>query len=275
MKPDLAIVIVSFNTREDLRRTLASLHENPPSTPHVIVVVDNASSDGSPALVRENWPSVRLIEAGANVGFAKASNIGIRSTCSDLVLLLNSDTVVPPSSIDRLVADLRSHPEAAIVGPRIVDADGRPELSFGTMVGPLTEVRQKLRCRLYHAGFGPVVRRAQRQLSRPQQVDWVSGACLLVRREDAEAVGLLDEDYFLYTEDVDFCASVRARGREVRFTPAAEIVHLKGRSRRHDPGHASALYRRSHLHFYAKHHPRWHPFLRAYLRLKGQLPKDG
>jgi N-acetylglucosaminyl-diphospho-decaprenol L-rhamnosyltransferase len=104
-------------------------------------------------------------------------------------------------------------------------------------------------------------------------VDWVSGACLLVRRADAELAGLLDERYFLYTEDVDFCAAVRARGRRILFTPAAEVVHLRGRSRSTVPGAMNAAYRRSHLAFYEKHHPGWAPILRLYLRLKRQIPR--
>ena len=100
----------------------------------------------------------------------------------------------------------------------------------------------------------------------------MSGACLLVRRADADAVGLLDERYFLYTEDVDFCAAIRARGRRILFTPAAQIVHLRGRSRQTAPGPSEQAYRRSQIAFYEKHHPRWAPWLRVYLRLKGRLP---
>ncbi len=104
-------------------------------------------------------------------------------------------------------------------------------------------------------------------------VDWVSGACLLVFRSDAEAVGLLDERYFLYTEDVDFCAAIRKRGRKVLFTPAATITHARGRSRATAPHAMNEAYRRSHLAFYEKHHPRWAPLLAWYLRRRGELPK--
>jgi GT2 family glycosyltransferase len=104
---------------------------------------------------------------------------------------------------------------------------------------------------------------------REQYVDWVSGACLLVRRADAEAAGLLDERFFMYTEDVDFCAAIRARGRRVLFTPAAEVVHLRGRSAASAPAATRAAYQRSHLAFYEKHHPGFAPFLRLYQRLRG------
>ena len=269
----LAIIIVSYNARQDLERTLESLHAAPPATPHQVVVVDNASSDGSLDLVRGRWLGVLAIEAGTNVGFSRANNLGIRATASELVLLLNGDTVVPPGAIDRLVGDLCGHPEAAIAGPRLVDAAGRPEISIGRMIGPVNELRQKVTGALYERGWGPVRRRVTRSLSTPHEVDWVSGACLLVRRADAEAVGLLDERFFLYTEDVDFCASIRARGRRIRFVPSVEVRHLRGRSRSHDPAAALAAYRRSQLAFYAKHHPGWHPVLRWYLGVTGGLPK--
>jgi N-acetylglucosaminyl-diphospho-decaprenol L-rhamnosyltransferase len=269
---DLAIVIVSYNTRDDLARVLDSLAAAPPATPHQVVVVDNASEDGSLEMVRGRHPRVLAIEAGANLGFSKANNIGIRATASELVLLLNSDTEVPAGAIDGLVSDLRAHPEAAVVGPRLVDGNGRPELSIGPMIGPLNELRQKMTGALYDRGWGPVRRRVERSLATPQEADWVSGACLLVRRADAEAVGLLDERFFLYTEDVDFCASLRRLGRRVRYVPSVEVRHLRGRSRSRNPGAATAAYRRSHLAFYEKHHPGWHRLLRTYLRLKGHLP---
>jgi N-acetylglucosaminyl-diphospho-decaprenol L-rhamnosyltransferase len=270
---DLAIIIVSYNSQHDLARTLESLHAAPPATPHRVVVVDNASSDGSLAFVRRRWPGVQAIDAGANLGFSRANNLGIRATESDLVLLLNSDTVVPSGAIDGLVGDLLAHPEAAIAGPRLVDAAGRPEISIGRMIGPFNELRQKVTGALYDRRWGPVRRRVERSLATAHEVDWVSGACLLVRRDDAEAVGLLDERFFLYTEDVDFCASVRARGRRVRFVPSVGVRHLRGGSRSHDPSAALAAYRRSQLAFYAKHHPGWHRVLRWYLRVGGHLPK--
>jgi GT2 family glycosyltransferase len=260
--PRLSIIIVSYNARADLERCLASVIDHPPAIDHEIVVVDNASADDTVETLRSRWPGVRLIEAGGNLGFSRANNIGIRQSFGELVLLLNGDTVVPPGEIDELVGVLDRRPNAAVVGPRLVDADGKAELSFGGMISPFNELRQKLRAR------GNV----ERLTSREQEVDWVSGACLLVRRSDAEAVGLLDERYFLYTEDVDFCAAIRARGRRVVFTPAAEIVHLRGRSRQTAPGPSERAYRLSQLAFYEKHHPGWAPFLRLYLRLRGRLP---
>jgi len=254
----VSIVIVSFNARADLERCLESLHANPPAASHEIVVVDNASQDGSAEAARK-WSGVQVIENAANVGFARANNLGIRATHGEQLLLLNSDTRVPPGLVDALLAELDADATVAVVGPRIVDGDGRAELSFGRMMGPLNEFRQK---RLGRGSFEALARRRQ-------YPDWVSAACLLVRRADAEAVGLFDERFFMYTEDVDFCASIRARGRRILFAPDVEIVHLRGRSAASAPLETSAAYRRSQIAFYEKHHPRWVPWLRLYLRLRG------
>jgi GT2 family glycosyltransferase len=150
-----------------------------------------------------------------------------------------------------------------------VDGDGRPELSFGSMIAPFSELRQKILVRGHARRWPLVLGMVERLTSRRQTPDWVSGACLLVRREDAEAVGLLDERYFMYAEDVDFCAALRARGRRIRFTPEVTIVHHRGRSRAAAPDATATAYRRSQLAFYQKHHPGWVPLLRLYLRLRG------
>jgi GT2 family glycosyltransferase len=256
----LSIVIVSFNARADLVNCLLSVKKAPPSIPHEIVVVDNASTDDSVAAARR-IPGVRVIEMGRNAGFSAANNAGIRESGGDLLLLLNSDTLVPPGALDTLIARLAATPAAAIAGPRLLDERGVPELSFGGMISPLNEWRQQRRTPEWIA----------RETAREQFVDWVSGACLLVYRADAERAGLLDERFFLYTEDVDFCHAVRRLGRKVLFTPAAEITHLRGRSRASQPGPSQAAYRRSHLEFYRKHHPLMAPLLRLYLRLRQEL----
>ena len=254
----ISIVIVSFNARPDLERCLASIAQAPPRAEHEVVVVDNASSDGSADAARR--AAVRVIENAANVGFAAANNVGIRATRGDLLLLLNGDTIVPAGAIDGLAEALQADPSAAVAGPRLVDGAGRAELSFGRMMSPLNEWRQK-RLQRNQAE----VERLTRQRAYP---DWVSGACLMTRRADAEAVGLLDERFFMYTEDVDFCASIRARGRRVLFTPAVEVVHLRGRSAAAAPRATNAAYRRSRIAFYEKHHPIWVPLLRLYLSVR-------
>jgi GT2 family glycosyltransferase len=267
--PTLDIVIVSFNTRDDLDACLASIDAAPPAALGTTFVVDNASTDGTPAHVGERWPRVRLVALARNVGFAAANNIAIRESTAPLVLLLNSDTIVPAGAIDALVAR-REATGAAVIGPRLVDGRGRPEVSFGPMLSPFAEAVQRLRVRAAASERGFTRRYVERLVSRERTVDWVSGAALLVARDRAIAAGLLDERYFLYEEDVDFCAAIRAGGGLVVFTPRAEIVHQRGRSvARATPGR-HALYDRAHLAFYEKHAPGWAPWLRRWLAVRGR-----
>jgi N-acetylglucosaminyl-diphospho-decaprenol L-rhamnosyltransferase len=269
--PRVTIVIVTYNSARDIDAALRSLTQAPAATPQDIVVVDNASSDRTPSHIRVAWPQVRLIESASNIGFAAANNRGIRASSSELVLLLNPDTRVPPGTVDCLVSHLDARADVAIIGPRIVDGRGRAELSFGAMIAPLAELRQKVLVSGNDRGLRPIVSMVDRMTRQTRDVDWVSGACLLIRRSDLEAVGLLDERFFLYTEDVDLCASVRARGRRVMFAADVEIEHLRGRSA---GATTPAAYRRSQLAFYSKHHPAWVPWLRAYLKLRGELPDN-
>ena len=264
----LTIVIVSFNAQDDLARCLDSLAAAPPAIDHEIVVVDNASTDGSRDVV-DARPSVRLMALPENVGFARANNVAIRATSSDLILLLNSDTIVPPGAIDGLVGALNDSGLTAAAGPRLVDAEGRPELSVGDMVGPLAEWRQKRLVTAYERGERWARQTVEFRTSWGLFPDWVSGACLLVKRAEAEAVGLLDERYFMYLEDVDFCAALRAQGQHIKFVPEVTVTHLRGRSRQSAPAATARHYRDSHRAFYRKHHPLWAPLLELYLRLKG------
>ncbi len=259
--PRLSIIIVTYNSAGHIDACLRSLVEQRPKVEHEILVVDNASKDGTASAIRARWTAVRVIDAGENLGFAGANNLGIRQSFGALVLLLNPDTKVAPGAVDALVGAIDRRPDVGVVGPRLVDADGRVELSWGNMVSPFAEFRQKL------------MKRSAESLSRRErEVDWVSGACLLVRRDPAEEVGLLDERYFMYLEDVDFCAAVRGRGWKVLFTPTAEVVHLRGQSRATASAATEQAYRRSQLAFYEKHHPGWMPWLRRYLKAKGKLP---
>src|SRR5262245_30364833 len=264
---ELSIIVVSFNARADLERCLESLHAQAPRASHEIIVVDNGSSDGSLAAARR-WPGVRVIEIGANLGFARATNIGVRASTGETLLLLNSDTIVPAEAIDRLLLALNRRPDVAVVGPRLVDAEGRAELSFGPMIGPLNDFYQKRLMDGHARGRHSARRQVDEMTQQERYPDWVSGACLLVRRTDAEAVGLLDERYFMYTEDVDFSAAIRARGRKILFAPEVEVTPLRGRSAADRPGATRDAYKRSKIAFYEKHHPFWAPFLRLYFQLR-------
>lgn len=265
--PTVAVVIVTYNSRHEIDACLTSVLETSP--PPDVVVVDNASPDGTAAHVRERFPGVRVIEPRENVGFARGNNAGAAATTSEFLVLLNPDTVVPPSAIESLIGVIRGRPAAAIVAPRLVDGDGRPELSFGPTLSPLGELRQKVRLTLYNRRVPMMERSVERWTHTAGPRAWVSGACLLIRRADWDAVGGLDERFFMYTEDVDLCVRVRARGREVWFAPEVEVRHLRGRSASRNPA-TERLRRQSQLAYYEKHQPGWAWLLRLYLKLTGR-----
>lgn len=266
--PKVAVIIVTYDSRQEIGACLDALAPDFEGAA-TVTVVDNQSTDGTAGFVRQRWPLVRVIEAGGNLGFSRANNIGIAATRSEYVLLLNPDTIATPEAIARLVSALDSQPDAAIAGPRLLDEHRQPELSFGPPISPWGELTQKLRMALYARRVPMAVRYVERRSREAGDRAWVTGACLLIRRADLEAAGLLDERYFMYTEDVDLCTAVRARGRRVIFVPEAEVIHLRGRSAARNPD-TERLRRRSQLAYYEKHLPRWAGALRLYLRLSGK-----
>jgi GT2 family glycosyltransferase len=269
MTSALDIVIVSCQTRDVILACLSSLQAHAPSCPHKIVVVDNASTDGSVAAIEAQFPSVRTIALARNFGFGAANNAGVHTSASPLVLFLNSDTVVHDGAIDALIERLEAT-GAAAAGPRLIDAAGRPEVSYGPMLSPFAEFAQRLRTRAAASASALARGYVDRLVSREKEVDWVSGACLLVRRDAGDAAGWFDERYFLYEEDVDLCAALRAHGGRVLFTPRSVITHLRGRSRRTAGAPADAAYDASHLAFYEKHAPGWVPALKWWKKLRGR-----
>lgn len=251
---ELSVAIVSYNAREELEACLSSVvAETEDGTPEIIVA-DNASADGSVAMVQDRFPGVDVLESNENLGFARASNLCWRRAHRPLVLFLNSDTVVPQGALARMVAIMNDRGDVGALGPRLKNADGSIQMSFGNMLSFSAELRQKLLNAGYRNGRGPLRGYVEKLHARERTVDWVSGACLLTRRELLERVGGFDEEFFLYSEDVDLCARLRAQGARILFTPAIEIIHHRGRSVETDRDKAYVESQRSRLHFYAKHY---------------------
>jgi GT2 family glycosyltransferase len=267
--PSLAIIIVTYNSRAEIRGCLESVLRQAQAGTTTVTVVDNSSPDGTANHVRATWPVVQVIDAGGNVGFSRANNLAVRATSSDYVLFLNPDTVVRSGAISTLVNAVETDSSIAIAGPRMVDVDGMPEISWGPAISPWGEFRQKRLMNGYARRLPRLVDYVTALSRRDRDVEWISGACLLARRRDLEAVGLFDERYFMYTEDVDLCIGVRDRGRRVRYVADAEVVHLRGRSARHNAD-TERRRRSSQMAYYKKHNPAWVPVLRAYLRLTGK-----
>ena len=253
---ELSIAIVSYNARKELEACLSSVFASTEASTPEVIVADNASTDESVAMLRERFPQVDVVESNENLGFACASNLCWRRANSPLVLFLNSDTVVPKGALARMVAlmNKRDNLNVGALGPLLKNADGSIQMSFGNMMSLSAELRQKILNAGYGNGRGPLRGYVENRHARQRTVDWVSGACLLTRRELLERIGGFDEEFFLYSEDVDLCARIRAQGASVLFTPEVEITHHRGRSAEKDRDKAFVESQRSRLHFYAKHY---------------------
>lgn len=228
----LGIVIVHYNTPDDLGRCLASLLEHAPACSHEILVVDNASTVAGLDALQERFASVRWLRNTENVGYARGCNQGLAAVAADYHLLLNPDIVVLPGALDALLAFADGHPRAGIVGPQLLNDDGtvqdscRRFYTFRTLL-----LRRTVLGKLF-----PDSRTVRLHLMRdfdhaaPRPVDWVLGGCLLVRREALARCGPMDERFFLYFEDVDWCYRMWQSGFEVVYAPTARFVHRHRRS---------------------------------------------
>ena len=248
---EVSAVVVSFNSADDLPDCLRSLRSEGVAD---VVVVDNASADSSVEVVRRLDPDARLVQTGANLGFGTAANRGVAMTTGDHVLILNPDTVVEPGTVKALSEALDRDPGMAAVGPRLENVDGS--------LYPSVRRFPDLMVAFGHAFLGlvwprnPATRRYRmldwdHDLPAPR-VDWVSGACVLVRRSAFEMVGGFDEGYFMYVEDVDLCWRLGQAGWRIGYEPAGRVVHALGGSSRLVPYRMIAEHHRSLLRFVAK-----------------------
>jgi GT2 family glycosyltransferase len=252
----LSIAIVNWNTRELVRGCLKSVFENLDGLDAEVIVVDNGSFDGSPDMIRSEFPAVRLIEAGANLGFAKANNLAYKVASGKYFLLLNSDTVVLPGALSALVDFLDKHPEAGASASKLLNGDGTLQRSCSTFPTPLTELFDAL----YLSKIFPKSKLFGRyamsywDFDSVRAVDFAGGSCLMLRRESLEKIGLLDERFFMYSEETDLCFRLNAGGWKVYFVPEARVVHYGGQSAKLDVGRTSVELCRSKYRFMLKHY---------------------
>lgn len=231
--PDLGIVVVSYNTRDDLRNCLSSIFRSQQDCALKVWVVDNNSSDGSAEMVASEFPAVRLIANSENIGFSRSNNLAIREMETPFVLLLNPDTVVSDRVFDTTIAFLRQNQTAGMVTCKLVKADGTLDLAcrrsfpsafdgFCRAVG-LAELypKSKLFAR-YNLTY--------LHEDEPAEVDAINGAFMMLRREALLQVGLLDEEFFMYMEDLDWCYRFRQCGWKIFYDPTTSVIHLKGQS---------------------------------------------
>jgi GT2 family glycosyltransferase len=250
---DLSIAIVNWNTRDLLAKCLSSLYDTINDLSFDVWVVDNASSDASVEMVRETFPAVHIIENTENVGFARANNQAINFSQGRYVLLFNSDAIATPFSVQSLVGLAESKPEAGVIGARLLNPDG----SFQASHTPFPTLWQEF---FILSGLGRLLNgpwypsRGPDENNGPQLVDSIEGACMLVRRKALEKVGGLDEGYFMYAEEVDWCYAMKGAGWQVWYQPAARVIHVGGGSSNNRQCRREADLYSSRVRFFRKHY---------------------
>jgi GT2 family glycosyltransferase len=253
----IAAVIINYKSRDALAEALRALATGAgPAMEYV--VIDNDSGDGTADMLRERFPEVRLIANRENVGYARAVNQGIAATSAPFVLVMNPDCVPRPGAIGALSAWLEAHPRAAIAGPRILNPDGSVEYSARSYPTPLTFLfnRYSLLTRLFPGN--PWSRQyllSDWDHASSREVDWLSGACLLVRRVAIAEVGGMDEAFFMFNEDVDWCRRMKLAGWSNAFVAEAEVVHHIGASKSKVAPRVIWARHVGMIHYFRKHHP--------------------
>jgi GT2 family glycosyltransferase len=247
----LSVTICSWNTQEDLRACLNSLEGE---SGIEVIVCDNNSEDGSPQMVAREFPWVRLFAESVNHGFTGGQNLMIEARKAPHVLLLNSDTVVHEGAIPGLLTYLEEHPEVGIIGPKLLNPDGSLQLSCRRFPNPLAALfRNTLLGRLFpNNRFTRDYLMADFQHDQVREVDWVSGAALLARKELVDKIGGLDPEFFMYCEDVDWCWRAWKAGYKVTYFPSSVITHAIGRSSDKVPNRMIGRFHRSMWRFYRK-----------------------
>ncbi|MBC2722687.1 MAG: glycosyltransferase family 2 protein [Desulfosporosinus sp.] len=256
MMRDISIIIVSWNTREILRKCLESLCNHTRNISFEIIVVDNNSSDGSPEAVEREFPQVKLIRNQENLGFAGANNIGIKAGSGRYVALVNSDIIVLGDCIRRMTEFMDENPSVGMAGPRILNPDRTLQVSCRHFPSIWNNLCQVL-------GFNKVFPKSA-LFSEPlmkywshdaqQKVDVLSGCFWVVRRKALDEVGSLDENFFIYGEDIDWCRRFQQSGWDVMFYPGAEAIHFGGASSSNAPIRFYLEMQRADLQYWRKHH---------------------
>lgn len=267
----LSIVIVNWNTREFLRKCLASIYAYPPNHEFEIWVVDNASTDNSVEMVRQNFPDVNLIENHNNPGFAGANNQAIRQSYARYVLLLNPDTEVLPGALTKMLEFMEQSPKVGASGARILNPDKTLQTScypYPTLFGEfwrLFHLDVFWTHGVYHMQDWPV--------NVHRKVDVLLGAFLLVRSEVFDQIGLMSEDYFMYTEEVDLCYRIMKKGWNIYWVPQAEIIHHGGQSTRQVSRQMFIQLYKSKVLYFKKHHGIFSAFIYKLILLIASLTR--
>ncbi|MFB0564777.1 MAG: glycosyltransferase family 2 protein [Candidatus Aminicenantaceae bacterium] len=264
---EISALIVNYNAKEYVLRTLESVHRNMSGLDYEIIVADNASDDGSVESIKERYPEVRLIAFNYNAGYAKANNYLAKHASGRYLLFLNNDTFILKGSVEKLIEIKKRDLEYGIVAPLILNPDGSYQQSFGKDLNIFSELFLKLFAENWYCLY---LKLKKEKMNR--NVDWVSGACFLIERSLYEKVKGFDENFFLYVEDADLGRRIRQLGYKIHFSSESRIIHSRGISVSKYPQHILPIAKRSQLFYYSKHNSRLAlGVLRIYLFLRFKL----
>lgn len=271
-QPDVSIIIVNWNTCELLRKCIQSIEDNKQDWNIEIIVVDNASSDDSLRMLKEVFPNVITIRNQVNVGFAKANNQAFKISQGTYVLLLNSDAELTKGVLDELISCADEQTEAGIIGARLINPDGTFQASH-------TKFPSLMREFLILSGIGRLLFGAwypsegPGNCMEPFEVDYVEGACMLVRSEALHDVGGMDENYFMYAEEVDWCLMMKKAGWQIWYVPTAKVIHHSSASSRSRPKERELDLYRSRVKYFNKHYGKYAALSLAIMILITAIPK--
>lgn len=254
-KPELSITICSWNTVQDLRICLQSLREVKDEADFEVIVIENASTDGSAEMAQREFPEFRTLVQSENLGFTRGHNLALQQRKGRHAALLNSDTVVHPGAIRTVLQYLEQDPAVGIIGPKLLNPDGSLQYSCRRFPNPVAAAFRNtpLGKLLPNNRFTREYLMQDWGHDEPRRVDWVSGAALFLREETLQAVGGLDPDFFMYCEDVDICKRAWEAGFEVVYLPTAVITHAIGRSTDKVANRMIVRFHRSMMRYYVKH----------------------
>jgi GT2 family glycosyltransferase len=262
----VSVIIVNFNGGEYLFQTVKSLIGFIDRNEHEIIIVDNNSSDGSIEKIGSEYPFIKIIKNDTNVGFGAANNIGVNSSSGKYYFFLNNDTIIKDNVISLLVQHLESNDKIGAIGPKLYNLDGTFQLSFGKypgIVGEFDTKYNRFKSKCFNLG------RSEESKLRYQEVDWLTGAALLVRANVFHSVKGFDGSFFMYFEDSDLCYRIKSSGYKIIFYPLTSLVHIGGSSVGQIQNIINYEYRRSQILYYKKHNSQISQWaLKFYLILK-------
>lgn len=260
---DLSIIIVNWNTRDYLEKCLESIQAHPASAVQEVIVVDNASADGSAQMVQERFPHVTLIRNSENAGYAMANNQAIELSNADFVLLLNPDTQITSGALDVLLKFARTHPDAAAVGCRLISPDGKVQSSCRSFPDPMPVLFEYLKLSYLFPKSKKIgaYRMTYFDYAQEAEVDQPMASCLLISKTALDDIGKFDQDFPVFFNEVDWCYRAKQKGWKVFFTPSAEVIHEGGASTRQVKPAMRKESHRALRKFYEKHYKKrlWPP----------------